>query len=82
MLELGSVSAEEHQNIIDQVDSLGLSAFYVGLEYKKIESQNKGTFFKDRFELIDHLSSNKLRDYQILIKGSRGIKLEDILPHL
>ena len=82
MLELGSVSAEEHQNIIDQVDSLGLSAFYVGLEYKKIKSENKGTFFKDRFELIDHLSSNKLKDYQILIKGSRGIKLEDVLPHL
>jgi len=81
MLELGEQSAIEHQNIIDLLQQNQLvNVLLVGSEFGKTHSHFM--HFKDVNELINHLKEYPVRNEYVLIKGSRGIKLENILTVL
>jgi len=81
MLELGEQSAIEHQNIIDLLQQNKLvNVLLVGSEFGKTRSHFM--HFKDVNELINHLKEYPVRNEYVLIKGSRGIKLENILTVL
>ncbi len=82
MLELGSESKKEHQSIVDQLMSYRLEVYLVGNEFKKTNFSPSVYWFKDRFDLIDHIVSNPIRNSQILLKGSRGIRLEEVVEVL
>ena len=77
MLELGSSSEVEHQAIVDYLESNSLKAILVGTCYQKTKSGF--TTFKDTLELIPFLKQNGLENSLVLLKGSRGIKLEMLL---
>tara|TARA_B100000768_G_scaffold1554_1_gene2018 strand:- start:4 stop:849 length:846 start_codon:yes stop_codon:yes gene_type:complete len=77
MLELGSASEVEHQEIVDYLDNTSLKAILVGTCYQKTNSGF--TTFKDTLELIPFLKQNGLENSLVLLKGSRGIKLEMLL---
>ena len=77
MLELGSASELEHQAIIDYLENTSLKAILVGTCYQKTNSGF--TTFKDTFELIPFLKQDGLENSLVLLKGSRGIKLEMLL---
>jgi UDP-N-acetylmuramoyl-tripeptide--D-alanyl-D-alanine ligase len=77
MLELGSASEVEHQVIVDYLDNTSLKAILVGTCYQKTNSGF--TTFKDTLELIPFLKQNGLENSLVLLKGSRGIKLEMLL---
>jgi UDP-N-acetylmuramoyl-tripeptide--D-alanyl-D-alanine ligase len=77
MLELGSASKVEHQSIVNFLENTSLKAILVGTCYQKTNSGF--TTFKDTLELVPFLKQNGLENSLVLLKGSRGIKLEMLL---
>jgi len=77
MLELGSSSEVEHQEIVDYLENTSLKAILVGGCYQKTNSGFRT--FKDTLELIPFLKQNSLVNSLVLLKGSRRIKLEMLL---
>ncbi|MGB0403533.1 MAG: UDP-N-acetylmuramoyl-tripeptide--D-alanyl-D-alanine ligase [Salibacteraceae bacterium] len=82
MLELGEESTKEHQTIADRISKLDIKAYLIGSEYSKTKKHSGISYFDNRKELIEFLNENPLPKSQILIKGSRGIRLEETLEHL
>jgi UDP-N-acetylmuramoyl-tripeptide--D-alanyl-D-alanine ligase len=81
MLELGEQSTEEHQNIVELLQQNGLkNVLLVGPEFKN--THNNFTCFDAVSDLQAFIETNPIYDNYILIKGSRGIKLEKILLSL
>jgi UDP-N-acetylmuramoyl-tripeptide--D-alanyl-D-alanine ligase len=83
MLELGSVSQEEHQKIVDYLSSLKMDAvFLVGHQYSNCILPEPFRHFLNAGELAIYLKETRLSGFLLLIKGSRGMKLETIRPEL
>ena len=81
MLELGEESEVEHQSILDLATSLNFDEIItVGNEFKKINATSKS--YLNSKELSDYLKSNKIESRNVLLKGSRGIALEQILEFI
>ena len=80
MFELGKYSKKEHQSIIDKLDKIKIKAFLLGNEFYKLQKQSiKVLFFKTKNDLISEIIKNKIEEKNILIKGSRGMKMEEVL---
>ena len=74
MRELGEVSAEEHQKVVDFLKQTDITnVWLVGPEFAKTDCDYK------KFENVDQvkaeIAANPPKDEYILIKGSNGIKL-------
>jgi UDP-N-acetylmuramoyl-tripeptide--D-alanyl-D-alanine ligase len=83
MLELGVVSDEEHQKVVDFIESQNFSEVYlVGPQFKKAITGNKRKKFDNAELLSNYLKTQPIENKLILIKGSRGIHLEKILDLL
>lgn len=82
MLELGEASEQEHRNILKVAAGLELTGIVVGSHFGKVCSDFKFPWFANNLEAKEYLLSHKLTGYTILIKGSRGIKLEEVIPAL
>jgi UDP-N-acetylmuramoyl-tripeptide--D-alanyl-D-alanine ligase len=79
MLELGEKSEEEHLKVLKVLQSEVTECVYlVGPVFQKISSETGFNAFQDVNKLIEYLKSNALTGKTILIKGSRGIRLEKI----
>ena len=77
MLELGEVSEEEHHRMIGTAAGLGIEAWYVGEEFcRQLENDSHG--FHSVAELNAYLKEHPITDGVVLIKGSRGIHLENV----
>ena len=82
MLELGEVSTQEHRDLLNTLPTEA-SAFLVGKEFKQLESEFKHfNFYTSNSELIEDLEQSPLENASFLIKGSRGIKLENVVQYL
>lgn len=81
MLELGDYSEAEHTKVVGQLSEYKIEAYLVGDEFKKV-NQDLFKVFKSAKELSEHLALIDFKDYLILIKGSRGIKLETVLDSI
>ena len=83
MLELGKYSSEEHIEIVDLILSFdGVSRILVGPLFSAVASGTAITLFNDTDELIKHLSDNPVKDNFVLVKGSRGLKMEEAYKYL
>lgn len=83
MLELGKDSPAEHQKIADLVVKTAINEVYwVGSNFYNSKLPVGSFKFKNVDELIGYLGNKHLDDKFILIKGSRGIKLEKIIERL
>jgi UDP-N-acetylmuramoyl-tripeptide--D-alanyl-D-alanine ligase len=83
MLELGVTSQEEHQKIADYLGGLKLDLVYlVGPTYSGCKLPASFLHFKNSEELASFLKEETLSGYLLLIKGSRGMKLETITSAL
>ena len=81
MFELGDQAAGEHQNTADLVENMNFyKAFLIGENFN--ETNTSVMKCKTFDELSEYLSKHPLNPSQILIKGSRGMALERILPLL
>lgn len=83
MLELGEHSQAEHQAIINKIESLGFqNVFLVGQEFNKANSSKEIKHFSSVEHLISFIKEEKIRNFQIFIKGSRGIHLDLLKDYL
>ena len=97
MRELGEESVAEHIAILKKLASMDLDLIcLVGEEFRKalgrvhepvegtVSSRNtsKAIWFPTSDDLATWLKENQISDHTILIKGSRGIRMEKILPEL
>ncbi len=83
MLELGSFAPEEHQKIVDFLASMKLDrVFLVGPVYSGCKLPANFLKFPDTDILSHFLKKEELSGYLLLIKGSRGMRLETIVPEL
>ena len=80
MLELGDFAAEEHKIILEEIKILSFNSVnLIGSNfYKYKEMYLSFNFFKDNMEAKLFISNANLENYLILVKGSRGIRLEDL----
>jgi UDP-N-acetylmuramoyl-tripeptide--D-alanyl-D-alanine ligase len=82
MFELGEESKKEHLNIINYCLSSGVNHVYlVGLEFHAVNATQFASF-KTTNELALHIKKHPIKDAFVLIKGSRGMKLESLLEDL
>lgn len=84
MLELGSISEEEHLNLLHLSQKLGIETLLCGPLFIEAAKQVKGfegSVFEEKERMAEYLSKQEL-SHAILIKGSRGMKLETLLPFL
>jgi UDP-N-acetylmuramoyl-tripeptide--D-alanyl-D-alanine ligase len=82
MLELGDAAEQEHEHILQVATDLGLKGIVVGSNFGKVQHHFSFPWFPDNEEAKDYLMSEKPVGYTILIKGSRGIRLEEVLSAL
>lgn len=82
MLELGVSSNDEHQRIIDLVIECQLqNVIFIGEEFGKCTTE-RYSFYNDVSECMSNLKLDSYSDNTILLKGSRGVALEKLLPLL
>ncbi|MBI9054562.1 MAG: UDP-N-acetylmuramoyl-tripeptide--D-alanyl-D-alanine ligase [Bacteroidales bacterium] len=83
MLELGEISLTEHLKVITYLEVQSLKQILlVGEIYSSFDVPKNMIQFKNVDELILWLESNKIDSSNVLIKGSRGIRLERIVENL
>lgn len=84
MLELGTEAALEHQKILEMTQSMKLDlTLLVGKEFYALRNTHaRMHWFPDYQQAGEWLKENKLKGKTILIKGSRGIRLELLENHL
>lgn len=77
MLELGTESDYEHQNIMELTRKLGIEGYIVGPIFTKL-SLDPNKSFLSTIDAIDYFEKHPQKDALILLKGSRGIGLEKL----
>lgn len=83
MLELGDVSFDEHQKVVRRVEEIkAAQIFLVGKEFGLCTAGDNVLAFNLVDELIEFLKDNPISGSLVLVKGSRGIKLETSLSLL
>ncbi len=81
MKELGNQSREEHDKLVRTINTSGFDrVFLIGEEFLDVA----GNFpvFSNTEQFTDLLKESPLEGYTILIKGSRGNRLETVIPFL
>lgn len=80
MLELGDESKAEHEKILQLAKELSFeNIITVGAHFKEINSEKA---FSNTQEAETYLQSQPISTQNILLKGSRGIALEKLIPFL
>jgi len=83
MLELGDYSLKEHDCLLDHTSQYELSAVYLtGSIFSQLEIPDGYISFGTTGELANYLKKHPIKDSAILLKGSRLLALEEILPLL
>jgi UDP-N-acetylmuramoyl-tripeptide--D-alanyl-D-alanine ligase len=83
MFELGPESTAEHAEIVRLVRALSFDSVYLaGQEFYNCSRGSDFPAFPDTEGLLAELQQNPLRGCTILIKGSRGMKLEKSVDYL
>lgn len=82
MKELGTYSHEEHKKIIDHAETLAIDQVYlVGNDFANALDHPKSMAFRKIEELIARLQRQPLSAATVLIKGSRGMRMEQLTEH-
>lgn len=83
MFELGDESAEQHDLIAKQAEQLNVETLIlIGKYFFALKDKYRGVFFNTPSEAQEFLKENPIKDSLVLLKGSRGMALEQLLPLL
>ena len=78
MMELGEESIAEHQALVDMIKTTGIKhVVLVGGDFAHVD--HHCTYFPDAAQAAEWIKQNPPSNALILIKGSRGIKMEKLL---
>ena len=81
MFELGEDSEKEHQAMVDLLEENKFDrVFLVGKEFARTKSHFQT--FENTNKLLQYIEKENVKNNCILIKASRGIKLEDVIEKL
>lgn len=83
MFELGIEAPAQHEIIAklavqNEIDRL----IFIGKDFYALKDQYGGIFFNSPTEAAAYLQENPIKDNLVLLKGSRGMALEQLLPLL
>ncbi|RZM25349.1 MAG: UDP-N-acetylmuramoyl-tripeptide--D-alanyl-D-alanine ligase [Pedobacter sp.] len=83
MFELGPESAAQHQLIVTHANENAPDLLiFIGKHFKASAGKGNNLFFESPADAEAWLKSNPVKDSLILLKGSRGMALEKLLPAL
>jgi UDP-N-acetylmuramoyl-tripeptide--D-alanyl-D-alanine ligase len=82
MKELGKDSVLLHQSIINLVHELNVNAIFVGENFFQCDLLSTTRCFQSMNELAEELIIDPIRNNTILLKGSRGMRMESIVQYL
>ena len=83
MFELGEEAAEQHQQITELSNKFNFNEqIFIGANFFAVRDKLEGRFFKTRDEATIYLTENPIKNSLVLLKGSRGMALERLLPLL
>jgi len=83
MFELGPESAAQHALIVQHAAAKAPGQLiFIGKHFKAAEDPAKGLFFETPAGAESYLKSNPVLQSLVLLKGSRGMALERLLPVL
>jgi len=84
MFELGDHAEVEHRRLGEIVNEYSFDkvCFTGNLTVSALEVAPKSLYFPDPFSLRNWLEDSQFEDYLILIKGSRGMKLEGLVDFI
>ena len=83
MRELGTASEEEHRNILGLMKELGYKeALLVGPNFSAYNDKTDWKTFTKVEDLCQYVEGHPISGKTMLIKGSRGIQLEKVIPLL
>lgn len=83
MFELGKESPEQHRLVISEAEKTNVETLiFIGKDFYGEKAQHRGHFFRTPDEAQAFLEKESLSDQLILLKGSRGMALERLLPYL
>jgi UDP-N-acetylmuramoyl-tripeptide--D-alanyl-D-alanine ligase len=74
MFELGEYAEMEHRKIIDLTKALKLHGIFIGKHFQSVGA----TEFLDAQCALEYLRFNEVKDKILLLKGSRGMRLEQL----
>ena len=80
MRELGADAAVEHKKIVDRLH--GHEAFLVGEEFTRAAAGTGIPCFATSDDLAAYLQQHPLQGCTVLVKGSRGTRMEKVIPSL
>lgn len=83
MFELGQEAEQEHRMILDKAMSLSASRrIMIGEEFFKLADNSDAEFYRNTSYASEALQKNPIKNATVLLKGSRGMKLENLLDLL
>ncbi|MOA09708.1 putative bifunctional UDP-N-acetylmuramoylalanyl-D-glutamate--2,6-diaminopimelate ligase/UDP-N-acetylmuramoyl-tripeptide:D-alanyl-D-alanine ligase [compost metagenome] len=84
MFELGDYSKDEHVKVIDQLKNKGVKkAILIGKHFYNADDQSTDyTFFETTEQAANYLKEHPIENGFVLVKGSRGMKLEGLISLL
>ena len=80
MRELGADAAAEHRKVVDRLK--GVEAYLVGEEFTKAAEGTGIKTFSTSDDLALYLRENPLKGCVVLVKGSRGTRMEKVIASL
>lgn len=76
MHELGLYTDEEHLNVYNQLVESKMEFYLIGQNFKKIAIDDR--IFLSKEAMLNEVDFKMFTDYKILLKASRGLKLETL----
>jgi UDP-N-acetylmuramoyl-tripeptide--D-alanyl-D-alanine ligase len=84
MLEMGHTARQEHEAMVQRVLSEGFDLnIFVGSHFVEVVKENSNTkAFTNAGEAGLWLEKHPIKGHRVLVKGSRSIQLEKLIPYL
>ena len=76
MRELGDYAEAEHRTVVEMLRTAGIDEAYLVGPHFSAAGAGRFAVFPDVDALCAHLTRHPVRDRTVLVKGSRGIRLE------
>ncbi len=82
MFELGEEGPEQHEKVIKLAAENELYTLFIGKSFFEFKDKYNGSYFSTPADAANFLKENPIKEHLVLLKGSRGMALEQLLPLL